>query len=97
MAAPKLRLMDEPLSSLDRPARDNILPLIQRLGHRLPIIYVTHDPAEAVAMADRVLRMDNGRISADDGPATNLDGLSQTEIEQLALAALHIGISPRPE
>jgi molybdate transport system ATP-binding protein len=97
MAAPKVLLMDEPLSSLDRTARDGILPLIKQLGQGLPMVYVTHDPAEAMALADRVLRMDGGKIMPDDALFSSLDGLSQTEIEQLAVAALRLGISPQPE
>jgi len=91
MAAPKLLLMDEPLSSLDRTARDGILPLIKRLGQSLPILYVTHDPAETMTLADRVLGMDNGRITAESLP-NGLEGLSQAEIERLALAALQQGL-----
>lgn len=91
MAAPKLLMMDEPLSSLDRPARDGILPLIKRLGERLPILYVTHDAAEAMALADRVLGMDYGRVTPES-LSNGLEGLSQAEIERLALAALKQGL-----
>ena len=91
MAAPKLLLMDEPLSSLDRPARDSILPLIKRLGQKLPILYVTHDPAEAVTLADRVLGMNHGRVTPER-LSSGLEGLSQTDIERLALAALQSGL-----
>ena len=96
MAAPKLLLMDEPLSSLDRPARDNILPLIRRLGKQLPILYVTHDPAEAATLADRVLGMNHGRVALER-LSNGLEGLSQSDIERLALAALQSGLSPQPE
>lgn len=96
MAAPKLLLMDEPLSSLDRTARDGILPLIKRLGDKLPILYVTHDPAEAVTLADRVLGMDRGRVTPES-LSNGLEGLSQVEIERLALAALKKGLSPQRE
>ncbi|MBP2161703.1 MULTISPECIES: ATP-binding cassette domain-containing protein [Asticcacaulis] len=96
MATPKLLLMDEPLSSLDRAARDGILPLIRRLGQKLPVLYVTHDPTEAKALADRVLRMDNGQVTPEN-LSNGLEGLSQVEIERLALAALRSGLSPRPE
>lgn len=91
MAAPKLLLMDEPLSSLDRPARDGILPLIKWLGERLPILYVTHDATEAMALADRVLGMEHGRIALES-LSNGLEGLSQAEIERLALAALKQGL-----
>jgi molybdate transport system ATP-binding protein len=96
MAAPKLLLMDEPLSSLDRTARDGILPLIKRLGKKLPILYVTHDPAETLALADRVLGMENGRITLES-LSNGLEGLTQAEIERLALAALKQDLNPQPE
>ena len=48
LSQPKLLLMDEPLSALDRGTRDEVLPFLQRLhtSLRLPIIYVTHDMTE---------------------------------------------------
>jgi molybdate transport system ATP-binding protein len=90
MGVPQLLLMDEPLSSLDRPAHDGILPKIRQLGERLPVIYVTHDPAEVIALADRVLGMNEGRLRPEDRPA-GLEGLSQADIERLALVALRNG------
>ncbi len=48
LAGPRLLLMDEPLSSLDAPRRDEILTVIERIRDELdvPILYVTHDHAE---------------------------------------------------
>ena len=48
LASPRLLLMDEPLSSLDAPRRDEILTVIERIRDELdvPILYVTHDRAE---------------------------------------------------
>ena len=59
-----LLLMDEPLSSLDAPLRESlrreILAQHRRLG--TSCIYVTHDQSEALAMADRVAVLDQGRL-----------------------------------
>lgn len=48
-------LMDEPLSSLDRARRDDVMTVIERIRDelKLPIVYVTHDPAEAERLATR--------------------------------------------
>ncbi|MBG9977492.1 ABC transporter ATP-binding protein [Ruoffia tabacinasalis] len=61
---PKLLLMDEPLSALDAELRIEMRREIQRL-HQLTeasIVYVTHDQGEALAMADRIVIMNQGRI-----------------------------------
>jgi multiple sugar transport system ATP-binding protein len=61
---PAAFLMDEPLSNLDArlrgEAREEILALQRRLG--ATVVYVTHDQAEAMAMADRVAVMQGGRV-----------------------------------
>lgn len=61
---PSLLLMDEPLSSLDAALREEMRREIQNL-HRATgasIIYVTHDQAEALAMADRIVVMKDGLV-----------------------------------
>ncbi len=67
---PALLLLDEPLSNLDhalrRQLREDIRALQQRL--RLCALYVTHDHAEALAVADRVVVMRAGRIEQDGTP-----------------------------
>ena len=61
---PSLLLFDEPLSNLDealrRQVREQIRTLQQRM--KLTVLYVTHDQAEAMAVADRVVVMNEGRI-----------------------------------
>lgn len=60
LAAPRALLMDEPLSSLDVARRDEILLVIERVRDelRLPILYVTHNPAEAERLATQSVRID---------------------------------------
>lgn len=55
-------LMDEPLASLDVARRAEILRVIERLRDelRLPILYVTHDPAEAARLATRIVPIERG-------------------------------------
>ncbi len=56
LSAPRFLLMDEPLSSLDAPRREEIMALIERLRDELglPILYVSHDRAEVDRLAGRV-------------------------------------------
>lgn len=68
---PRLLMFDEPLGALDRVLKDDLLDELRRLLHEtgVPAIYVTHDQAEAFAIADRVLLLHEGRIVQDGAPA----------------------------
>ena len=61
---PKVLLMDEPLSNLDAKVRQRLRAELRRLQKQIGItaIYVTHDQEEALALADTVVLMDQGRI-----------------------------------
>jgi len=74
--APGILLMDEPFGALDPVTRDGLGKAIRALHDRmgLTIIMVTHDMAEALLLADRVLVMDKGRIVADATPKELLAG-----------------------
>ncbi|MET9827068.1 MULTISPECIES: ABC transporter ATP-binding protein [unclassified Streptomyces] len=64
---PRLLLADEPFGALDALTRSRMHALLRRLceRHRPAVLLVTHDVDEAVALADRVVVLDRGRISAD--------------------------------
>jgi sn-glycerol 3-phosphate transport system ATP-binding protein len=64
-------LMDEPLSNLDAKLRAEMRREIRALQQRLGItmVYVTHDQAEAMSMADQVVLMRDGRVEQDATPA----------------------------
>jgi len=66
LSQPKLLLMDEPLSALDRPTKDEILPFLERLHQRLalPVIYVSHDMTEIERLADHLVLMQSGTVLA---------------------------------
>ena len=61
---PRVLLLDEPLNSLDAPLKRGILEVIGRLQCALGItlVYVTHDRQEAIALADRVLLLEQGKV-----------------------------------
>ncbi|RXZ83663.1 ATP-binding cassette domain-containing protein [Paenibacillaceae bacterium] len=65
--SPRLLLLDEPLGALDALTRMEMQQLIERLWkeQKFTAVLVTHDVSEAVAMADRVILIDNGRIALD--------------------------------
>jgi len=67
---PKVWLMDEPLSNLDAKLRVYMRAELKKLQKDLKIttIYVTHDQAEAMAMADKVAVMSQGKILQYDAP-----------------------------
>lgn len=62
--APKLFLMDEPLSSLDAKLREDLRVELKRISRDLgaTILYVTHDPLEAMTLADRIGILQHGRL-----------------------------------
>ncbi len=73
LSRPKLLLMDEPLSALDRPSKDEIIPFLERLQHRLaiPTLYVTHDMAEVERLAATLVLMREGSVIGA-GPLSTL-------------------------
>jgi molybdate transport system ATP-binding protein len=74
LSAPHLLLLDEPLTGLDRDLRESILEQLRKLPNEfsLPMLYVTHDRAEAIALCDEVLLIERGRITARGNPAALL-------------------------
>ena len=94
VASPALLLMDEPLSSLDAAARDDILPLIAAVGKQVAILYVSHSVYEISRLADRTFTMRQGRLAPAADTAPDLSGLSEADIRRLAQAALAAGLVP---
>jgi len=67
---PGVILFDEPLSNLDAKLRDRVRVEIRRIqrDYGLTAIYVTHDQSEALALSDRILVMNQGRVEQSDTP-----------------------------
>ena len=105
---PDLLLMDEPFGALDPVTRDALGTRVRDLHDRLELttLMVTHDMAEALILADRVLVMDAGKIVADETPQalasggggevsgvwTALMGLGGVLAQHVILAACAIGL-----
>jgi len=68
--APRVLLLDEPLTALDAKLRETLRIEINSLLRRLGIttVYVTHDQAEAMSLGDRIIVMDHGRIAQSGTP-----------------------------
>ncbi len=64
LSQPRLLLMDEPLSALDQPRRDEILPYLARLrgAFGLPIVYASHSLDEVMRLADTLVLLEGGRV-----------------------------------
>jgi molybdate transport system ATP-binding protein len=70
LCRPKLLLLDEPLASLDIRLKEKIIPYLRRVRDEfaLPILYVTHDPVEALALADWVIAIRWGKMVSQGIP-----------------------------
>src|SRR5690348_4201305 len=70
LSAPQLLLLDEPLAALDIGLKEKILPYLSRVRDEfsIPIIYVSHNVAEVIALADWVLLIRHGKLIAQGIP-----------------------------
>ena len=89
-SGPRMLFMDEPLSALDDEAKARILPYIARAvtGSGLPVVYVTHSRAEVAQFADRILRIEAGRVAGWDRPPVTLDVVVEAAERGRVLVAL---------
>jgi molybdate transport system ATP-binding protein len=71
MSAPELLLLDEPLAAVDVDLLRRILPYLERVRDELavPIVYVTHARDEVLRLADRVVLLEDGVVTAAGDPA----------------------------
>ncbi|MFF2041456.1 ABC transporter ATP-binding protein [Kitasatospora sp. NPDC058170] len=107
---PELLLLDEPFGALDALTRIRMHGLLRQLcaRHRPCVLLVTHDIDEALALADRVLVLTDGRISHDLRPARRAPGgradshpashpASHAALRAELLTALGVGSDPAVE
>ncbi len=69
LTSPRLLLLDEPLAALDLKRKQEVLPYLERLHEELeiPVIYVSHAPDEVARLADHLVLLEEGRVTAS-GP-----------------------------
>jgi ABC-type sulfate/molybdate transport systems ATPase subunit len=69
---PSLLLLDEPFSSVDATTKDALYRLLEQISPEVPgpTIYVTHHAEDARRLAERVVKMDAGKLVVTDGPWT---------------------------
>lgn len=81
LAAPEMLLLDEPLAALDRERREEILPYLEALAReaRLPMLYVSHSVEEVARLADEIVVLKEGRVTAQ-GKAFDL----LTDVDRIA-------------
>jgi molybdate transport system ATP-binding protein len=75
---PRVLLLDEPLASVDVELKERILPYLLRVREdwRVPMLYVTHNVGEALALADHVLVLRDGAVEASGAPSQLLSSPS---------------------
>lgn len=94
LAAPRLILADEPLSALDEARKAEILPYFERLRDevQVPILYVSHSPAEVARIATTVVALEAGRVTRI---GTAAEVLGDPGLQPLGVRAAGAAISAR--
>lgn len=107
LSDPALLLLDEPLSSLDHARRQEILPFIERLRDEshVPIVYVSHEIDEVARLADEIVLLSGGKVTASgeaakifplidaqgEGEGVLLEGIVSSYDEAYKLAEIDLG------
>jgi molybdate transport system ATP-binding protein len=92
-AEPRLLLLDEPLSALDAKTRVEVRAQLRSHLEQFsgPVLMITHDPLEALIMADRLLVIENGRVVQQGTPAQVARQPATQYIAQLVGLNLYAG------
>lgn len=79
--SPRLVLLDEPFSALDRDLRKQLVDLVRSLVAELgvPLVHVTHSVAEARMLGDQIIRIEKGKIVANGSPGTVLANVTSLD------------------
>jgi len=83
---PRVLLLDEPLASLDAEVKAGIVDDLRawNTARGIPILYVTHDREESLALGARMILLESGRIAAQGSPADVLDAPRRETVARLA-------------
>lgn len=91
LTSPRLLLLDEPLSALDVARKAEVLPYLEALSSTgVPMVYVTHALDEAARLADHLVLLNEGQVSAQ-GPVAQVMSALGSPLSELdeAAAVLH--------
>jgi molybdate transport system ATP-binding protein len=82
---PRLLLCDEPVSAIDLPNRHLLIDRLRRVQQveQIALLYVTHSPAEAIAIGTRLLLLDKGKIKTEGPPLDVLSSVRGASIVHL--------------
>jgi molybdate transport system ATP-binding protein len=85
---PRLLLCDEPVSALDLPNRHALIDRLRAVqrSEGIPVLYVTHSPAEAIALGDRLFFLERGKVIAEGQPLdvlSSMPGRSFIHLEEV--------------
>ncbi len=95
LSQPRLLLLDEPLASLDRERREEVLPYLESLRDQLavPMVYVSHQFDEVLRLATHIVLMQSGTVAAQGGiGAMSLDRHLRSIIGPDAVGAIIDGV-----
>ncbi len=97
---PDALLLDEPFSALDAPLRSEMRNFLKEIRREfpIPVVLVTHDLAEAAALADRLIILADGRVAQTGTASEVLNSPSSPEVELLVNTRdklLHASIARR--
>ena len=72
LSSPRLLLLDEPLSSLDRRLKEQITPFLVRVrdATKIPMLYVSHDPRDMLSLTNQFAVLDGGMLLAHGSTQT---------------------------
>ncbi len=89
---PRILLLDEPLSALDGVIKESIKTRIKKIAreYNLTTVIVTHDPEEALTLSDRVLILNEGKISQYSTPEEIISSPRNSFVKQFILNQLEI-------
>ena len=91
---PRILLMDEPTASLDFGNQLKVLHEARALAHEgMAVLMVTHDPDHALAFADHVIALEDGRIVADGKPE---EVLTDELLSRIYHTLVHVAAIPGP-
>lgn len=99
LAGPELLLLDEPFAGLDAALKARLWPCLRRVREEfaLPILMVTHSPADVMALADDVLILERGRVVAQGSPGTLFEPATEPSYVLKATSPAPAPADSRPE